>query len=235
MATENLWRAPRIHGELLRLGFIVSERSVSRYLRTLLRRPERRQSWMTFLRNHREVIAPMDFFTVPTATFRIFYVLFVIRHRRREILHWNLTAHPTASWVMQQLREAFPFHTAAKYLLFDRDSIFSADLVAVVRSMGLKPTRISYRSPWQNGVAERFVGTLRRELLDHTIVLNDRHLRRLLFAFVAYYQEDRTHLGLCKDTPLGRPKEPRPEGPTAVVAHPRVGGLHHRYSWRAAA
>ncbi len=235
MATENLWRAPRIHGELLRLGFIVSERSVSRYLRTLLRRPERAQTWMTFLSNHREVIAAMDFFTVPTATFRIFYALFVIRHRRREILHWNLTAHPTASWVMQQLREAFPFHTAAKYLLFDRDSIFSADLVTVVRSMGLKPTRISYRSPWQNGVAERFVGTLRRELLDHTIVLNDRHLRRLLFAFVAYYHEDRTHLGLCKDTPLGCPKEPRPEGPTAVLAHPRVGGLHHRYSWRAAA
>jgi putative transposase len=108
MATENLWGAPRIHGELLRLGFMVSERSVSRYLRTLLRRPERRQSWMTFLRNHREVIAAMDFFTVPTATFRIFYVPFVIRHRRREILHWNLTAHPTASWVKQQLREASP-------------------------------------------------------------------------------------------------------------------------------
>ncbi len=123
---------------------------------------------MTFLRNHREVIAAMDFFTVPTATFRVFYVLFVIRHRRSEILHFNLTAHPTASWVMQQLREAFPFHTAAKYLVFDRDSIFSAELVTVVRSMGLEPTRISYRSPWQNGVAERFVGTLRCELLDHT-------------------------------------------------------------------
>ncbi len=149
MATENLWRAPRIHGELLRLGFKVSERSVSRYLRTLLRRPERRQTWMTFLRNHREVFAAMDFFTVPTATFRIFYVLFVIRYRRREILHWDLTAHPTASWVMQQLREAFPFHTAAKYLVFDRDSSFSAELVTVVRSMGLEPTRISYRSPWQ--------------------------------------------------------------------------------------
>lgn len=235
MATENLWGAPRIHGELLRLGFMVSERSVSRYLRTLLPRPERRQSWMTFLRNHREVIAAMDFFTVPTATFRIFYVLFVIRHPRREILHLNLTTHPTASWVKQQLREAFPFHTAVKYLVFDRDSIFSAELVTVLRSMGLQPTRISYRSPWQNGVAERFVGTLRRELLDHTIVLNDWHLRRLLFAFVEYYHEDRTHLGLCKDTPLGRPTEPRAEIPTAVVAHPRVGGLHHRYSWRAAA
>ncbi len=190
---------------------------------------------MTFLRNHREVIAAIDFFTVPTATFRIIYVLFVIRHRRREVLHWNLTAHPTASWVIQQLREAFPFHTAAKYLLFDRDSIFSAELVAVIRSMGLEPTRISYRCPWQNGVAERFVGTLRRELFDHTIVLNDWHLRRLLFAFIKYYHDDRTHLRLSKDAPFRRPKEPRAEGPTAVVAHSRVGGLHHRYSWRAAA
>jgi transposase InsO family protein len=120
-------------------------------------------------------------------------------------------------------------------LVFDRHSIFSAELVTVLRSMGLKSTRISFRSPWQNGVAERFVGTLRRELLDHTIVLNDWHLRRLLSAFVEYYHEDRTHLGLCKDTPLGRPTEPRAEIPTAIVAHARVGGLHHRYSWRAAA
>jgi putative transposase len=235
MAKENHWRAPRIHGELLHLGLKVSERSVSRCLRFLPRPSERRQSWMTFLRNHRDVLAAMDFLTVPTATFRILYVLFVIRHGRREIVHVNVTTRPTASWVIQQLREAFPFDTAAKYLVFDRDPAFSAGVVTVLRSMGINPTRTAFRSPWQNGVAERFVGTLRRELLDHTIVMNDRHLARLLREFVAYYHEDRTHLSLGKATPGGRRVELRPAGPAALTASPRVGGLHHRYSWRAAA
>jgi len=235
MATENLWGAPRIHGELLKLGFEISERSVSRYLRSVRWRPGSRQTWLTFLKNHREAIAAMDFFTVPTAAFRLLYVMFVIRHARREVVHWNITAAPTASWVIQQLREAFPFDAASRYLIFDRDSIFCSDVVAVVRSMALKPTRTSYRSPWQNGVAERFVGTLRRELLDHVIILSELHLHRLLSQFIDHYHHDRTHLGLDKDTPLGR----QAEGPLTPISYlvgfPRVGGLHRRYAWRPAA
>ncbi len=177
----------------------------------------------------------MDFFTVPTATFRTLYVLFVIRHGRRDIAYWNITEKPSAQWVSQQLREAFPFESGSRYLLFDRDTIFSPQVVRVVRSMSIEPTRTSYRSPWQNGVAERFVGTIRRELLDHLIVLDDRHLRRLLGEYIEYYLKDRMHLGLDKDAPMARHVEPRPAGPAAVHAGPRVGGLHHRYSWRAAA
>ncbi len=238
MANENGWGAPRIHGELVKLGFRVSERTVSRYMRQHRRRPERRQNWLTFLRNHREVIVAMDFFVVPTATFRLLYVWFAIRHSRREIVHWCVTESPTAPWVVQQLREAFPFDEAgrgSRYLVFDRDTIFSSEVVAAVASMAIEPTRTSYQSPWQNGVAERFVGTVRRELLDHAIVLDDRHLRRLLNEYLAYYHEDRTHLGVDKDAPLARGVEPRPNGAAAVHARPRVGGLHHRYSWGAAA
>jgi len=149
MASENAWGASRIHGELAMLGFDVSERTVSRYLRGLRRRPEARQSWLTFLRNHREIIAAMDLFVVCTATFRLLYVLFVIRHGRRQIVHFNVTEHPSATWVVQQIREAFPFDTAPKYLIFDRDSIFSALVVGGVKAVGTKPTRTSYRSPWQ--------------------------------------------------------------------------------------
>jgi transposase InsO family protein len=235
MAAENQWRAPRIHGELLRLGFNVSERTVSRYLRGLPSRPERRQHWRTFMKNHREVIAAMDFFTVPTASFRLLYVLFVIRHGRRDIAHWNITEHPSARWVIQQLREAFPYDSSSRYLVFDRDAIFSAEVARAVRSLNIEPTRTSYRSPWQNGVAERFVGTVRRELLDHLIVLDDRHLHRLFGEYIGYYLKDRTHLGLDKDAPWARPVEPRPARCAAVHAQPRVGGLHHRYRWRAAA
>jgi putative transposase len=202
-----------------------------RYMRQHRHRPERRQNWLTFLWNHREVIVAMDFFVVPTATFRLLYVWFAIRHFRREIVHWCVTESPTAPWVVQQLREAFPFDEAgrgSRYLVFDRDTIFSAEVVAVVASMAIEPTRTSYQSPWQNGVAERFVGTVRRELLDHAIVLDDRHLRRLLNEYLAYYHEDRTHLGIDKDAPLARTVEPRPNGAAAVHARPRVGGLHHR-------
>ena len=204
MAQENQWGAPRIHGELLKLGFNVSERTISRYLQQRDRWPERRQSWLTFLRNHREVIVAMDLFVVPTASFRLLYVWFAVRHWHREVVHWSVTQSPTALWVVQQLREAFPFDAAArylKYLLFDRDSIFSAAVVAAVTSMGLEPARTSYQSPWQNGVAERFVGSVRRQLLDHVIVLDDRHLRRLLREYLTYYHVDRTHLALAKDTP----------------------------------
>ena len=238
MARENGWGAPRIHGELLKLGFMVSERTVSRFMRKHGRSPERRQSWLTFLRNHREVIVAMDFFTVPTATFRVLYVWFAIRHSRREIVHWSVTESPMSPWVVQQLRDAFPFDDAvgrSRYLVLDRDTIFSAAVVAAIASMGLEPTRTSYQSPWQNGVAERFVGTVRRDLLDHAIVLDDGHLRRLLREYLAHYHADRTHLGVEKDAPMARPVDLRPAGAAAIHAHRRVGGLYHRYVWAAAA
>jgi putative transposase len=235
MATENSWGAPRIHGELLCLGFEVSERSVSRYLLTLPRAPRAGQTWTTFLRNHRNGIAAMDFFTVPTATFRTLHVLFVIRHGRRDVARCAVTTSPTAGWVAQQLREAFPFESAPRFMIFDRGAIFSAGVMAVLRSMKIEPTRTSFRSPWQNGVAERLVATVRRELLDHVIVLNARHLRQLLESFFDHYNQDRTHLGLGKDSPLGRPVERRLGPASNVVGFSRVGGLHHRYAWRQAA
>jgi transposase InsO family protein len=235
MATENSWGAPRIHGELLRLGFEVSERSVSRYLRALPRAPRAGQTWATFLRNHRDGIAAMDFFSVPTVTFRVLQVLLVIRHGRRDVARCAVSAIPTAAWVAQQLREAFPFDSALRFMIFDRSAIFSAGVTATLRSLQVEPTRTSYRSPWQNGVAERFVATVRRELLDHVIVLNERHLDRLLKSYIDHYHRDRTHLRLDKDTPLGRPVEPRPTTSVTVVGLPRVGGLHRRYAWRRAA
>ena len=163
----------------------------------------------------------MDFFTVPTITFRVLY-WFVVEHDRRRILRSDVTKHPAATWVIQQLREAFPFGAAARHLIFDRDSIFSAEVVGTVKSFGMKPTRTAWRSPWQNGVAERWIGSVRRELLDHVVVLGERHLRRLLRDYVAYYHDDRTHLGLGKATPAERPVEPRPAGGHAcVVMQPR--------------
>jgi putative transposase len=153
MATENSWGAPCIHGELLRLGFDVSERSVSRYLRTLPRTPRANPTWTTFLRNHRDGIAAMDFFSVPTALFRVLHVFLVVRHARRDVVRCAVTACPTAAWVAQQLREAFPFDSAPRFMIFDRDAIFSAGVAATLRSMQVEPTRTSHRSPWQNGLA----------------------------------------------------------------------------------
>jgi transposase InsO family protein len=236
MASENpTWGAPRIHGELLKLGFAVSERTVSRYLP---RRPDRTHGageWLACLRNHREVLAAMDFFTVPTATFRVLYVWFVIHHDRRKLLHFNVTEDPTALWVIQQLREAFPYDTAPSYLVFDRDAIFGEKVVSSVQTLGIQPKRIAFRSPWQNGVAERWIGSCRRELLDRVIVLHASHLRRLLRDYVEYYSRDRCHLGLEKDTPDERSTERRPTRRARVVSLPRVGGLHRRYAWRDAA
>jgi hypothetical protein len=233
VATDNpTWGAPRIHGELLKLGIDVRERTVSRYLAR--RRPQSRprQDWKTFLRNHHDAIAAMDFLTVPTATFRVLYVWFVLHHDRRRVLHVNVTDHPAACWVCQQLREAFPSDTAPRYLLLDRDAIFSPEVPRTLRAIGTTPKRIAYRSPWQNGVAERWVGTCRRELLDHVIVLGEQHLRRLLRDYLAYYHADRCHLALDKDTPSRREVRDRPSRDPKVVALPRVGGLHHRYEWR---
>jgi transposase InsO family protein len=229
MVAENpTWGAPRIHGELRILGFEMSERTVSRWVRRAPRNSEPAKRWLTFLRNHREAIAAMDFFTVPTFTFGVLYCFFVIAHDRRQILHFNVTRNPTSSWVIQQLRETFPYESAPKYLIFDSDTKFDWGVVAAVTAIGAKPARTSFRSPWQNGIAERWVESCRREILDHVIAFNERHLRRLLAEYVHYYHEDRTHLGLQKETPLRRANWSRC-GSERVVSRSRLGGLHHRY------
>jgi putative transposase len=229
MAAENpTWGAPRIHCELLKLGFDVSERTVSRWLRRRPRKPQRAKQWKTFLENHREAIAAMDFFTVPTITFGVLYCFFVIAYDRRRILHFNVTKHPTALWVSQQMREAFPFNVQHKYLIFDRDGKFGDEVRNAVQAIGLRGVRTSFRSPWQNGIAERWVLSCRRELLDYVLPLNEGHLKRLLSEYIAYYQIDRTHLGLEKDTPNERAIANRIDQPR-IVSLPRVGGLHHRY------
>jgi transposase InsO family protein len=186
LAFENGWGARKIQGELSKLGFAVGLATVSRYLPKRPPDPGRRQRWMTFLRNHQDAIAAMDFCIVPTVSFQLLYVWFVIDHGRRRLIHFNVTKHPSARWVIQQLREAFPSERTPRYLLLDRDSIFSAEVVGAIRSFGIDPVRTAYRSPWQNPIAERWVGTCRRELLDHVIVFGERHLRRLLADYVAY-------------------------------------------------
>ena len=236
MAKENpTWGAPKIHGELRKLGFKVSERSVSRYIRAIQRRADPGRRWLTFLRNHREAIVAMDFFTVPTVSFRVLYCLFIIEHARRRILYFHVSAQPNSDWVTQQLREAFPDSTPYRYAILDRDTKFDAEVLSVLRSIGLKPKRTSRESPWQNGVAERWVGSCRRELLDHVIPLNEHHLRRLLRDYIRYYHLDRTHDGLGKDTPDRRSIETKPSNGATVISLPRVGGLHHRYGWQQAA
>ena len=231
MAAENpTWGAPRIHGELLKLGFVLSETTVSRWLRRIPRTPDYAKRWLTFLRNHREAIAAMDFFTVPTLTFGVLYCFFVIGHDRRKILRFNVTRNPNALWIVQQLREAWPYVPAHRFLLFDRDAKFGPDVIAAVTGLGSQPIRTAFRSPWQNGVAERWVGSCRRDLLDHVIVLNEQHLKRLMSEYVRYYHEDRTHLGLAKDTPAGRPTAMCPTPGRKFHSFARLGGLHHRYA-----
>jgi putative transposase len=230
MVVENpTWGAPRIHGELKMLGFDISERTVLRWIRKAPRSPEPAKRWATFLANHREMIAAMDFFTVPTLTFGVLYCFFVITHDRRRILHFNATKHPTSAWVTQQLREAFPFNTAPRYLIHDRDSTLSPAVIETAQMLSVKSVRTSFKSPWQNGIAERFVGSCRRDLLDHVIVLNERHLKRLINEYVAYYHDDRTHLGLGKQTPAGREPADSPTASAKVISMPKLGGLHHRY------
>lgn len=235
MARENpAWGAPRIHGELLKLGFQISERTVSRYLARRLPRPgDATKNWLAFLKNHREAITALDFFTVPTVTFRLLYCFFVIDHGRRKILHFNVTAHPTADWVVQQLRETFSDSDPHHYVILDRDARFSQEVLDLLDSSGIKPVRTSVRSPWQNGVAERWVGSARRDCFDHVIALDEAYVRRLAHQFMTYYHADRTHDGLGKDTPSGRAIEPKPTG-ADLISLPRVGGLHHRYLWKAA-
>ena len=227
MAENRTWGAPRIHGELKMLGFDISERTVLRWKAPRSTEPAER--WAAFLANHREAIAAMDFFTVPTLTFGVLYCFFVIAHDRRRILHCNVTRHPTSAWVSQQLREAFPYDMQSKYLIFDRATNFSGEVIDTVKSFGIQPKRTSFRSPWQNGVAERFVGSCRRDLLDHVIVLDERHLKRLMTEYARYYHDDRTHLGLDKQTPEDRKATQGISAGGRVISMPRLGGLHHRY------
>jgi len=230
MASENpTWGAPRIHGELKMLGFDISERTVLRWMRRASRNPEPAKRWAAFLSNHREAVAAMDFFVVPTLTFGVLYCFFVIAHDRRRILHCNVTKYPTSAWGVQQLREAFPYDTAPRYLIFDRGAQFNEEVIDTVKSFDIKPKRTSFRSPWQNGVAERWVGNCRRDLLDHVIVLNERHLKRLMNDYLRYYHVDRTHLALAKWTPAGRAAEANHRAGSNVESMPRLGGLHHRY------
>jgi len=233
-ANENGWRARKVRAELAKLEISVSLAAVSRYLPKRDPGHGQRQRWKTFLRNHKRGITAMDFLVVPTARFRLLYVWFVIGQGRREIIHFGATEHPTSSWVIQHLREAFPDDTSPKFLIFDNDSIFSARVAESIKNLGIGPQRTAFRSPWQNGIAERWVGSVRRELLDHVIVLNEDHLRRLLREYVDYYNADRVYTEL-RDSPNGRPTEHRPTPKAQVVGLPRVGGLHHRYEWQDAA
>jgi transposase InsO family protein len=224
-----LWGAPRIHGELLKLGIDVSQATVAKYMARRRRPPS--QTWRTFLVNHAEQIVAADFFVVPTVTYRLLFVLVLLAHERRRVVHFAVTAHPTTEWTSQQLREAFPEDSAPRYLLRDRDDAF-AGLWAIASGMGITEVLTAPQSPWQNAYVERWIGSLRRECLDHVIVLTEAGLRRILSSYVAYYEQSRTHLSLTKDAPIPRPISAPADG--RVVAIPQVGGLHHRYERRAA-
>lgn len=231
MATANpLWGAPRIHGELRTLGVDVSERTVSRLLQQRPCPPS--QTWRTFLTNHLVSAVSMDFFVVPTLTGRILFVLVLLSHRRRRIVHLNITDRPTATWAAQQVVDAFPNDTAPRWLHRDRDRIYGEVFQQRLAGMGIAEVVSAPASPWQNPYVERVIGSIRRECLDHVIVMNAAHLRRVLSAYSRYYHWSRTHLGLEKDTPDHRPVSGTSTGP--IVAIPEVGGLHHRYERRAA-
>ncbi len=226
-----LWGAPRIHGELLKLGLAVAQRSVAKYMIPRSRRPTS-PNWKTFLRNHIDSMVSVDFLTVPTLTFQVLYVFIVLSHHRRRILHFNIIDSPSARWTAQQLREAFAFISPPKYLLRDRDSIYGREFQARAFALGLDELRIAPRSPWQSPYVERLIGSVRRECLDHVVVFNAAHLHRLLTAYFSYYHQSRTHLSLSKDSPESRPACRPDDG--RIVAFPEVGGLHHRYERRAA-
>ena len=208
-ALENGWGARKVHAELGKIGITVSLATVSRYLPRKAPDKKKQQSWVTFLRNHKDGIVAMDFFVVPTVRFRLLYVWFVIDHRRRRIIHFNVTTHPTALWVVQQLRESFPGDSTARYLICDNDSTFSNEVSTSIRFLGIKTKRTAYRSPWQNGTAERWVGSCKREIIDHVIVFHETHLRRILRDYVTYYNRERVHTRL-QDAPEGREVELRP-------------------------
>jgi putative transposase len=223
MSRENpLWGAPKIHGELLKLGFEIGETTVAKYM--VKPTKPRSQTWLTFLHNHTKEMVSIDFFTMPTATFQILYVFLVLSHDRRKVLHCNVTDSPSAAWTGRQLLQAFPWDTAPKYLLRDRDGIYGHEFQRAAHNLGLEQVKIAPKAPWQNPYVERLIGSIRRECLDHVIIFNENHLRRVLREYIRYYHKSRTHLGLGKDCPESRHVEPPVMG--KIVAIPQVGGLH---------
>jgi transposase InsO family protein len=224
MSTENLlWGAPRIHGELLKLGFSVAQSSVAKYM--VKRRGPPSQGWGTFLRNHAPDIAAMDFFVVPTIGFKLLYGFVIVRLDRRELVWINVTTNPTAEWVARQITEAFPWDGAPRYMIRDRDRIYGAVVTRRLRAMGIRDKPIAPASPWQNGYAERLIGSIRRECVDHIIVLGEEHLRRILKNYAAYYNGVRTHRSLHKDAPMYRPVQRS----GTISSQDILGGLHHQY------
>ena len=225
-----LWGAPRIHGELLKLGIEISQATVGRYMPWRPKAPS--PTWRSFLHNHMHCLAAIDMFVVVTATFRLLYALIVLGHDRRKVIHFDVTENPTQDWLARQMTEAFPWDTAPRYLLRDRDASYGQNFRDRVEAMGIKEVVTAPRSPWQNPYVERIIGSIRRECLNHVIIIDERHLRRVLSSYFQYYHESRTHLSLDKDCPEPRPIHP----PTAgkIIAFPEVGGLHHRYERRAA-
>ena len=224
-----LWGAPRIHGEILKLGIDVCQATVAKYM--VRRRQPPSQTWRTFLANHIGQVMAADFFVVPTATRRLLFVLVILAHERRRVVHVAVTDHPTATWTVQQLREAFPWDRAPRYLLRDRDHAFEG-LAETAKTMGIDELLTAPRSPWQNAYVERFIGSARRECLDHVIVFSARGLQRLMTLYCRYYERSRTHLSLDKDAPIPRQMAPASEG--SIVPIPQLGGLHHRYERHAA-
>jgi transposase InsO family protein len=224
MSVENpLWGAPRIHGELLKLGFTVAQSTVAKYM--VKRRGPPSQGWSTFLRNHAPEIAAMDLFVVPTLGFDLLYAFVIVRLDRRELVWSNVTAHPTAEWIARQITEAFSWNEAPRYLVRDRDAVYGATVTRRLRAMGIRDRPITPGSPWQNGYAERLIGSIRRECLDHIVVWGEAHLRRILRTYARYYNEIRTHRSLDKDTPISRSVQRA----GSVMSRPILGGLHHHY------
>jgi putative transposase len=231
MANANLWGAPRIHGELLKLGIEISEATVSKYLPR--RRKPPAQTWRSFLENHVDTLVSVDLFTVPTVLFHVLFVFVVLAHDRRRILSINVTTSPSAAWTANQIVQAFPWESAPRYLLRDRDGVYGKRFRSRVQNLGIREVIIARRSPWQSPYVEHVIETLHHELLDHVIVMNERHLRRLVRTYVSeYYHRCRTHLSLGKDSPHPRTVEPPETG--EVIELPVVGGLHHLYKRRAA-
>jgi len=224
------WGSPRIRDELAKLDIHLSDSTIRSY-RPQPNKPSS-QSWKTFLQNHAGEIAAIDFFVVPTLTFSLLYVYVVMRHERRKIAHLNVTRFPSAVWTAQQMVEAFPFDTTPRYVIRDRDGIYGSEFRRRVHSLGIEQVVTAYRSPWQNPYVERVIGSIRRDCVNHMIVVNERHLRRILRNYLAYYHDSRTHLGLAGDSPKHREAEPPERG--SIVALPVLGGLHHRYTRRAA-
>jgi transposase InsO family protein len=220
---NRLWGAPRIHGELLKLGFDVAQSTVAKYMERRGRGPS--QTWKTFLQNHAAGIAAMDFLIVPTVGFKLLFVLVILRHQRRRLISLSVTANPTAEWIAGQITEAFPWDEAPDYIIRDRDGSYGHALTRRLAALGIRDHPTAARSPWQNGYAERLIGSIRRECLDHIVVFGDAHLRRILAAYTGYYNELRTHLSLSKDSPSHRSVQRVGQ----VAAQPILGGLHHHY------